>query len=192
MSRIYMFDILGHIELCQRKWYCHFHSRFQDLISGLKCSSRLRKWPYGLCREVEYIPAHAHTLSQLSSDWIMHSGSTLLPLRLQFRPKINKKIQHEEKAVFIVSAPMPAVSGRGSRVSLYTQARAVYQARCDGRGFVLSTQQTICDWGALRAPNTNLKSCLLSLPCVFLESTVCANRCVTDGWVFNFLKRAAK
>lgn len=42
---------------------------------------------YSMCKEVEYIPPQAHTVSQLSSGWIMHCGSTLLLLRLLLRQK---------------------------------------------------------------------------------------------------------
>lgn len=117
------------------EWYLNFHQSgkwilalifpfwqpFHDHISGLTCASLQHKWLHSMCKEVEYIPrqtAQTQTVSQLSSNWIMHCGSTLLLLRLQFRQKSSS----EGEAVFIISALMPAVSQCGRCVSPYTSA----------------------------------------------------------------------
>lgn len=77
-----------------------------------------------MCREVEYIPpqaAQAHTVSQLSSDWIMHWWFHSVAVEIAVSTKKKKK-KSEGNAVFIISALMPAVSERGSCVSLYTSS----------------------------------------------------------------------
>lgn len=106
-----------------------FWQPFRYHISGLICASLQHKWLYSMCKEVEYISpqtARAHIISQLSSDWIMRCGSTLMLLRLQFqqrkKKKEKKKKRSEGNAVFIISALMYAVSDRGSCVSLYTSS----------------------------------------------------------------------
>lgn len=99
-----------------------------------------------MCKEVEYIPpqaAQAHTVSQLSSDWIMHCGSTLLLLRLLLRQKKKKKRLREMQCLSYL--PRCLLCQNVDPVFLCTQAQAVYQTCYDGLGFVLSTQQMICD-----------------------------------------------
>lgn len=93
------------------------------------------KWLYSKSKEVEYIPpqtGHAHTISQLSSDWIMHCGSTLLQERLPFQKEKKKKHLREMQCLSNLSWCL--LCHKVDLLFSCTQAQAVYQTGCDDLG----------------------------------------------------------
>lgn len=127
---------------------------FKDLISSPTCASSQFKWLYSVCEEVEYIPPQTgwtRPESQLSSDWIMHCGSTLLLLRLQEKKKKNVWGKRRVDGI----CPWCLLCQNVEPVFPCTQSGAVYQSCCDELWFVMSTLQMICDWSCLRAENMN-------------------------------------
>ena len=127
--------------------------------SGLPCAALQEKWLYSMCKEAEYVPTQtcSCTVFQLSSDWIMHCGCTLLLLRLLSRQKKGKKKKKKKICSRVMWCwlylPRCLLCQNVTPVFLCTQTQAVYQTCYDGTGFVLSTQQMICDSGCLRALN---------------------------------------
>lgn len=172
-------------------WYCHFDSLSRIILEVLHvlpfsvndCTVCARKW-----NTFPQKAGQTHTISQLSSDWIMHCGSILLPLRLLFRQKEGKKRRRRRKErkkgfreMWCLSyLPWCLLCQYVDPVFLCTQT-------CyDGLGFVLSTQQMICDGGCLRALNMQLKHVWYHCFSISLYNCV-ITFCIDCLWIFIYL-----
>lgn len=168
-----------------------FWQPFQDHTWGLTCASLQCKWLYSMCKEVEYIPPeswpnsyHISAFIRLDNALWFHSVAVEIAVSTKRRKKRRRRRKERKKGfreMWCLSyLPWCLLCQYVDPVFLCTQT-------CyDGLGFVLSTQQMICDGGCLRALNMQLKHVWYHCFSISLYNCV-ITFCLDCLWIFIYL-----